>query len=305
MRKNVEFVSDGLKCRGWLYIPDNLAEGKKAPAVVMAHGFSAVKEMYLANYAERFVSAGMVVLAFDYRYLGEGEGEPRGQVLPHTQLEDYRNAISWVCRQPEVDGERIGVWGSSYSGGHVLHLGAFDRRIKAVVSQVPNICGWRSMLKSGGIEALRFLQEMVLADRISAYPDVVNYFPVVAPEGEPAVLATPDAYAFFLSTSEEAKANWVNQVTMESVEKLIENNPADAIEIISPTPLMIVAAENDALIPIEVVRDAFERAGEPKKLVVIPCGHFDVYNDEPWHEQAVGPATQWFVDHLGPSTVAG
>jgi fermentation-respiration switch protein FrsA (DUF1100 family) len=266
--------------------------------IVMAHGFSAVKEMYLSNYAERFVSAGLAVLVFDYRYLGEGEGEPRGQVLPHIQLDDYRNAITWASRQEETDADRIGVWGTSYSGGHVLHLGAFDRRIKAVVSQVPNICGWRSMIKSGGIEGLRFLQEMVANDRLTSYPDDVHYFPVIAPEGEPAVLGTPDSYDFFLSCSEVAKANWINQVTLESVEKMIESDPADAIEIISPTPLLMVAAENDSLIPIEVVRQAFERAGEPKKLVVIPCGHFDVYNIEPWHEPAVGEATQWFVKHL-------
>ena len=145
---------------------------------------------------------------------------------------------------------------------------------------------------------MRFLQEMVVADRMSAYPDQVHYFPVVAPEGEPSILATPDAYEFFLESSEEVKANWINQVTMESLEKMIESNPADGIEIISPTPLMIVAAVKDSLIPIEVVREAFERAGEPKKLVEIPCGHFDVYFREPWHKQAVDASLQWFSEHL-------
>jgi fermentation-respiration switch protein FrsA (DUF1100 family) len=298
MRKNIEFFSEGLKCKGWFYLPADREEGQKVPAIVMAHGFSAVKEMYLSDYAERFVSSGLAVLVFDYRYLGEGEGEPRGQVLPHIQLNDYRNAISWVSRQAEVDPGRIGVWGTSYSGGHVLHLGAFDRRIKAVVSQVPNICGWRSILKNGGIEGLRFLQEMVAADRTSAYPEEVHYFPVVAPEGQPAVLGTPDAYEFFQSTGEDARANWINKVTLESVEKMIESDPAGAIEIISPTALMIVAAEQDVLIPIEVVREAFKRAGEPKKLVEIPCGHFDVYDKQPFHEQAVGEAEQWFIEHL-------
>ncbi|MFO7962744.1 MAG: alpha/beta hydrolase [Desulfobacterales bacterium] len=298
MRKDVTFLSDGMTCKGWFYLPDDLRENQKVPVVIMAHGFSAVKEHYLSRYAERFVSSGMAVLVFDYRYLGESEGEPRGQVLPHTQLNDYRNALSWVCRQAEVDPDRLGVWGTSYSGGHVLHLGAFDRRIKAVVSQVPNICGWRSVLKSSGMEGLRFLQEMVVNDRLSAYPDEIRYLPVVAPEGEPAALGTPDAYAFFHSGEEKAAENWINKVSLESIEKMIESNPADAIEIISPTPLMIVAAVQDFLIPIEIVREAFERAGEPKKLVEIPCGHFDVYYASPWHEQAVEAADQWFRKHL-------
>jgi uncharacterized protein len=300
MRKNVEFISQGLKCRGWFYVPEGLAAGQKVPAVVMAHGFSAVKEMFLSSYAEKFAAAGMAVLVFDYRFLGEGEGEPRGQVLPHTQIDDYRNALTWISLRPEVDAGRIGVWGSSYSGGHVIHLSAFDRRIKAAVAQVPNICAWRSILKHQGVDALRMLQEMVIADRTARYPDrPVTYFPVVAPEGQPAILGTPDAYAFFLSTSEYRRKNWINQVTVESIEKMIENDPADAIELVSPTALLIVAAENDALIPIDQVREAFERAREPKKLVVIPCGHFDVYDCQPWHEQAVGSALKWFSDHLG------
>ncbi|MDQ3303851.1 MAG: acetylxylan esterase, partial [Actinomycetota bacterium] len=116
MRENVTFTSEGMSCAGWLYVPDEL-DGRRSPAVVMAHGFSAVKEMYLANFAEKFVEAGLVVLVFDYRYFGDSEGEPRGRLIPSEQREDYRNAISWISQRPEVDPERIGVWGSSYSGG--------------------------------------------------------------------------------------------------------------------------------------------------------------------------------------------
>jgi fermentation-respiration switch protein FrsA (DUF1100 family) len=141
LRHDITFASEGLSCAGWLYVPDDLESGEQRPAVVMAHGFSAVKEMYLYNFAEKFVEAGLVVLVFDYRYFGDSEGEPRGRLFPAEQHEDYRNAISWVSRRPEVDPDRIGVWGSSYSGGHVLHLAAFDRRIKAVVSQVPLVDG--------------------------------------------------------------------------------------------------------------------------------------------------------------------
>ena len=299
MRRDVEFLSDGLKCKGWFYVPDDIKEGQKVPVIVMAHGFSAVKEMFLSNYADRFIASGMAVLVFDYRFLGESEGEPRGQVLPHTQLDDYRNAITWVSEQPEIDANHIGVWGTSYSGGHVLHLAAFDRRIKAAVAQVPNICGWRSVLMHQGEDALHMVLGMVNADRAARYHNTaINYFPVVATEGQPAVLGTPDAYDFFLRFGEEIKSTWINQVTIESLEKMIESNPADAIEIISPTPLLIVAAENDSLIPIDVVREAFTRAGEPKKLVAISCGHFDVYDIEPYHSQAVGAADQWFRDHF-------
>ena len=121
MRREIEFPSRGSQCRGWLYVPDASVVNQPAPAIVMAHGFSAVKEMFqLSSYAERFEEAGFVTLVFDFRYLGASDGNPRGQIIPHEQQEDYRNAITWLSLQPEVDADRIGVWGTSLSGGHVL-----------------------------------------------------------------------------------------------------------------------------------------------------------------------------------------
>jgi len=300
MRKDIEFTSKGLKCRGWLYIPDNLAEGDKAPAVVMAHGLSAVKEMFLPNYAERFCNAGLVTLVFDFRFLGESEGEPAGQIFPVEQLEDYRNAISCVAHQPEVNPDRIGAWGSSFSGGHVLHLAAFDRRIKAVVAQVPNINTWKSFIKLQGRDGWDMTLGMINTDRASRYQsDEINYVPVVAPEGEVALLSTSDSYEWFTKTAESIAPNWINKVTLESVEKMIEYDPTNAIELISPTPLLMIIAENDSLIPVEIAREAADRAGEPKEIMIVKCGHFDVYETEPWHSQVASGATEWFTAHLG------
>jgi len=299
MRKDIEFLSKGTKCKGWLYLPENQPEGKKTACVVMAHGLSAVKEMFLSNFAEKFCDAGLAVLVFDFRFLGESGGDPRCQVVPHEQLEDYRNALTWASLQPEIDPNRLGIWGTSFSGGHVFHLAAFDRRIKAAVSQVPNICAWKTVLKQQGQDALLMISAMMAADRAAAYPDPsVNTLPVVAPEGEAAILGTPDAYEFFTGRGEDAYPTWKNQLTMESLEKMMEYDPTGAIKIISPTPLLMIAAESDSLIPIDLVRETFERAGEPKKLIVLPCGHFDVYEKDPFHDQAAEPAADWFTDHL-------
>jgi acetyl esterase/lipase len=98
--------------------------------------------MYLDNFASKFASTGFVVTVFDYRFFGGSEGEPRAQLLWPEQIQDYRNAITWTMAQKEVDPARIGVWGTSYSGGHVIFLGAYDRRIKAVVAQVPVTDVW-------------------------------------------------------------------------------------------------------------------------------------------------------------------
>lgn len=134
-RRDVTFRSEGLTLAAWYYTPKGMKPDEKRPAIVMAHGFSAPKEALLANFADRFAAAGFVVTVFDYRFLGASEGEPRGQIIPSQQIDDYRNAITWTQMQKEVDPNRIGIWGTSYSGAHVLHLGAFDRRVKAEIGR--------------------------------------------------------------------------------------------------------------------------------------------------------------------------
>ena len=94
--------------------------------------------------AEVFAAAGLGALVFDNHNFGASEGEPRYEIDPWRQVGDYRDAISYASGLPEVDGERIGVLGSSYSGGHVLVLSAIDRRVKCIVSQVPLISGHRN-----------------------------------------------------------------------------------------------------------------------------------------------------------------
>ena len=118
MRQDVEFDAEGVTLRGWLYTPDGA--GGPAPTVVMAHGFSAVKEMYLDRFAEAFASAGLAALVFDNRNFGASDGEPRQEIDPWAQVRDYRHAITYAETRDEVDAGRIGIWGSSYSGGHVL-----------------------------------------------------------------------------------------------------------------------------------------------------------------------------------------
>src|SRR5438132_5655583 len=116
MRRHIPFkTEDGVTLRGWLYLPDRTA-GQVA-TVVMAHGFSAVKEMYLDRYAEVFAAAGLNALVFDNRNFGSSDGEPRQEIDPWVQVRDYRHAITYATTLPEVDANRIGVWGSSYSGG--------------------------------------------------------------------------------------------------------------------------------------------------------------------------------------------
>jgi fermentation-respiration switch protein FrsA (DUF1100 family) len=297
-RQDIKFKSQGLNLAAWLYTPSDAKAGEKRPAIVMAHGFSAVKEMYLDKFAEQFAGAGFIVLVFDYRYFGDSEGEPRSQLFPEQQLEDYKNAITWISMQPNVNADRIGIWGSSYSGGHVLYLGAYDRRVKAVVAQVPLVNAMENFRRLVRADHFPGLVAWLAQDRMERYKTgKVNYLPVVGPQGQPSALPTQDSYDWFTKTGQTRAPNWKNQVTVESIEKALEYNPAAGIELISPTPLLIVVAENDTLTPTDLAIAAYERARQPKKLVIIPGAHFDAYT-EPGFSYSAPPAVDWFKQNL-------
>jgi fermentation-respiration switch protein FrsA (DUF1100 family) len=303
-RRDVIFTSAGVSCRGWLYVPDAASTERRAAGIVMAHGLSGVKEMDLPRFAERFAAAGFATLLFDYRYFGESDGEPRGQLVPQFQLEDYRNAVSFLRTLPEVDPQRVGIWGTSFSGGHVLHLGAFDRRVRAVVAQVPTVSVYGNAQRIQHPEQLAELERMIGMARDQRYrTGGVQYIPVVAPPGEPCVLPGRSEYERLTRQAGEAPT-WRNAITVESLEKMLEYAPAAGMRWIAPTPVLVVVAGLDALTPADLTLDAFREAGEPKSLLWLRCHHHDVYDVPAHFERACGAAVRWFMQHLSVETGA-
>ncbi|HVA68913.1 MAG TPA: alpha/beta hydrolase [Candidatus Binataceae bacterium] len=296
MRKDIEFNAEGVTLRGWLYTPERA--GAKVPAVVMAHGFSAVKEMYLDRFAECFAAAGLAALVFDNRNFGASDGEPRQEIDPWAQVRDYRHAITWIRAQPGIDRERIGVWGSSYSGGHALVVGAIDRRVRCVVSQVALISGYRNFQRFIRQDMMGELRAQFDADREArfngakpAMVPVVSADPLV-----PSALPTVDSAEWFLETGRTRAPAWRNEVTLRTIEMITEYEPGSYIAKISPTPLMMIVAKGDHVAAADQALEAFGEAREPKRLVILKGGHFDAYVRD--FESASKPACDWFVEHL-------
>jgi len=297
-RRDVEFDAEGVTLRGWFYS----ADGASGPAatVVMAHGFSAVKEMYLDAFAEVFAAAGLNALVFDNRNFGASDGQPRYEIDPWEQVRDYRHAITYATTLPDVDANRIGIWGSSYSGGHVLVVGAIDRRVKAVVSQVPLASGHANVRRLVKADLIAGFQDAFNADRLERYrggaPAMV---PVVSEDPAGAcALPTPDSWQWFTETGATRAPSWKNEVTLRSVEMFTEYEPGAYLPFISPTPLLMLVARGDHLTVSDLAISAFQTANEPRKLVILPGGHFDAYVKG--FEAASVPARDWFVDHLAP-----
>jgi fermentation-respiration switch protein FrsA (DUF1100 family) len=300
MRKDIEFhASDGTILRGWHYLPSGLPGAH--PTIVMAHGFSAVKEMYLDKYAEAFAQAGLGSIVFDNRNFGASDGMPRQEIDPWLQIRDYSDAITFAAGLPETDAELIGVWGSSYSGGHVLVVAAIDRRVKCVVSQVPTISGSQSFRRrvradyhSGLFAKWAEDRRNRAAGKPPAMIPVVNENPLAV-----SALPTADAYKWFSETHKSRAPAWRNEVTLRTVEYGFGYEPGAYIGNISPTPLLMIVAVTDLLALSDLALKAYEEACEPKKLVLLPGGHFAPYVEE--FDQACQPACEWFTAHLLPT----
>lgn len=294
MRKDIAFkTADGLTLRGWHYVP---AKGK-LPTIVMAHGFSATKELFLDNFAEAFAAAGFAVLVYDNRNLGASDGEPRQEIDPMRQVSDYRDAITFAETLPETDAARIGIWGSSYSGSHVMVVGALDRRVKCVVSQVPLISGYNNFRRLVRYDLISGVQAMFDADRRQrAAGGAPAMIPVVADAGAPSALPTQESYDWLVKIGLPKAPGWRNEVTLKSVEMFTEYFPGNFIPYIAPTPFMMIVALGDTLLASTESLAAYETALQPKKLVLIPGGHFDPYVT--YFKQSSTAACDWFGEHL-------
>jgi fermentation-respiration switch protein FrsA (DUF1100 family) len=297
MRTDISFESAGTLCRGWFYPARGVKDA--APGIVMSHGITAVKEQYLDRYAEHFAAEGFAVLVFDFRHLGASDGTPRGRVNPRLQQDDIRAALTWISKHPQVNPRRLALWGTSFSGAHAIFLGALDPRVRVVVTQVPAVDIPRSLTSLISRDGFSGLLNLLVEDHAARNAGAEGAaIPVVAPAGENCFLPRADAYDWFTQTGKTIAPRWLNQISLESIARCTEYVPDSVIHLISPKPLLIQAAKGDSLVPIELTKAAFELAGEPKRLEVYDCGHFDPYAVEPWHGQFVKGQIAWLKEHL-------
>ncbi|OJJ66162.1 hypothetical protein ASPBRDRAFT_60020 [Aspergillus brasiliensis CBS 101740] len=283
-RKDISFkTSDNVTLRGWLYRPQDAGDSR-LPRLVMAHGFLALKEMDLDSFVNHFVSElSLSCLVHDHRGFGDSgtKDQPRHEIIPAHQISDYSDAITYAQTRPDVNSSKIGTWGSSYSGGHVLWVGAVDKRVK--VTDPPRFMAGLNQL----------FQDDRLARPAGKSPGLL---PVVnADVHGPSALPTPDSYEF--STKWAKKSNWMNEVTVKSVEAFREYNPSTHIHHISPAPLLMTVAQNDVLTPTDIALEAFSRALEPRQLHILPGGQFDGYTG-PNFEVNIGCQTEFLRKHL-------
>jgi dienelactone hydrolase len=298
-RSDVTFHSAGTQCAAWLYRPDGA--GDATPCVVMAHGFSAVRDQRLDAYAERFAQAGLAALVFDYRHFGDSAGEPRQLLDIRRQLDDWQAAIAFARTLEGIDPSRIAIWGSSFSGGHVMTLAARDPSLAAAVSQVAFADGLVTLPGLGAGHVMRLTRE-ALRDQIGALMGRPPHtIPATGPVGSLSVMNTPGAEEGLRAVTPPG-STWRNEVAARIALHVGTYRPGQGAGKIR-CPILFCVGDQDNLTAPGLVVKAARKAprGELKRY---PIGHFDIYVGE-WFERAVADQTEFLTRQLlGEKTAA-
>jgi dienelactone hydrolase len=290
--RKANVISEGVRLTAELYSPKSAA-GKQLPTIIMSHGWGGTVAN-LRREALDFAHAGYLIIAFDYRGWGASDSrviltspepskkdgnkftaevmEIREVVDPLEQTQDIFNVIHWAMGEPQVDKNRIGLWGSSYSGGHVVYVAAHDPRVKCIVSQVGAMDSRpKAQLASAGAEADQYKM---------AYDEATK-----RARGE---IGYPAPRARVIGNLQGAPIR----------EKLLRYAPVDDAPMIKNCAMLFVVAEKEELFDnAQHAKLVFDRAREPKKYVVIPgITHYGVYTTA--REQATKLEIEWYDQHL-------
>lgn len=294
-REDITFQSGGLRCAGWFYRPDG---PPPYACVILAHGLGGIRSHRLDLYASRFAEAGLAAMAFDYRYFGDSEGEPRLLVSIPRQLADYEAAIDWAKNHPEIDPKKIAIWGSSYSGGHVLTLGARHPELAAIVSQCPFTDGVKDGLRLRSVWQSLRLTIAGVYDQLRGWAGLSPFY--VATVGEPGSLAAldkPGALEGYLEVSRASTSdrNWRPLITARSLLRIPFYRPSRHTAKIASPLLICVCTEDTEVVP-QTAHASAKRAKNGTSISY-PMTHFQIYLGANF-DRVVNDQIIFLKDHL-------
>ena len=258
MKTPVTFYSEGVKLVGDLYAPDDLGSGEARAGVVLCHGYTGVKDLYLPDNARVLTEAGYVVLTFDYKGWGDSAGA-HGRLAPHSRVADAQAALTFLALQDNVDGERLGLYGTSYGGSTVIWTAAIDSRVNCVVSVVGVGDGRRWMRSVRRPDEWHDLVERSAQDAerrvLSGESEIIGRSEILVPDRQSAELA---------AAARKENPVAVDTLPLEYVDETLSFHAEWVVDKIAPRPLLLITTDDDRLVPPEESRALYERAGEPK-----------------------------------------
>jgi fermentation-respiration switch protein FrsA (DUF1100 family) len=300
VRRAVSISSDGETLRGWIYLPRGSRPGSRLPGIVTANALTGIKEINLPEYAARFAEAGFAALIFDYRYWGESSGEPRYHVSPMEHRADVSNALTFLAAQPEVDPARIGGWGISMGGGHMLFLATWETRFKAVAAVSTGIDPPREGEPLTQEQAQVRYEELLAASRAEragrATADISTLQAWCPQPADGCVLPVKEAYDWYEQARGSFAPTFENKLSSTSFQNMLADDVAFAIHL-AKAPILIVHPDQD-VVSVDNVLFYFKRAAEPKRLVVLSGLHTTTYVGGKHLEEAAREAIAWFKQYL-------
>ncbi|MEH6996134.1 alpha/beta fold hydrolase [Neobacillus drentensis] len=272
------FLSGGLKCAGTLYLPI----GVNNPAVIiLAHGFAGIRNFRLNAFAERFAEAGVAAFFFDYRNFGDSEGEPRHWVDPKRHQEDYYEALKHVKSMPEVDANRVILWGSSLSGGHVLTIAGKQPSIAALIAQVPHVSWIPTMLAMKPSDLLTAIGAALRDILGNAFFKSHYYSPVIGKPGKFAAMNSEGSWEGFLQLVPK-DSKWENKVLARTFLKIPMYSPSHSVHRIQ-VPSLVIAGSKDTVTPAATTKRAATKIKDVE-FHMLDSTHFDPYTGECFEE---------------------
>ncbi|GAB2662206.1 alpha/beta hydrolase [Nocardia goodfellowii] len=268
--ETVSFRSEGSTVEGDIYLPDDPGIRLPHAAVVLAQGFTGTRTVLVPAYAAQFAHAGVAALTFDYRGFGGSDGE-RHRLLPAEQIDDIRNAITYMTTRPDIDGNRIALWGTSFGAAHAMYVGGVDTRVRAVVAQ------------AGFGDGAQLLFDSRTEPERRALTDAIDHNRRCRVRGEPEarvdpaeILHTAQARAFSAVMLQQLP-ELACELSWQTAEKTLEYRPIDVVARMAPRALLLIAAADDDLCRADRLQAVFQAANEPKRFLVIDTEHAGLY----------------------------
>lgn len=298
----VSFTSGGETCRAWHFLPesDALVAYGRTPGIVMGPGFAGTRDAGLVPYARRFAAAGLHAVVFDYRHFGASGGEPRQLISIKQQLDDWAAAANFAREIAGADPARVAIWGASLSGGHVITLAGYDRRVAAAIAQSPVLDGkslLRNYVRDNGFRSGLSLLWVGGSDKIGSWlRREPKMLPVIGPPGSRAFLTDADSEAGYRAI---APRDWRNEAAARIALELPFYRPMDALPNIT-CPLLIQQCSTDPVAP-PFAPAGIRAAAKRTRCVIInyDCGQFDAYLGE-WFEKSVADQISFLKTAFAP-----
>jgi uncharacterized protein len=296
MEEKVHFYSDCLRLSGTFYVPDDYKPGERRPGIVGIHGGSGTSTANaLIVIARRLVEHGYCVLTFFHRGFGDSEGI-KGRSIWRDKLRDIRDAITYIQQRPEVDPERIGLNGQSIGGAYAVYTAGIDERVRCVVEVGGLGDGERRFrLRMAHWQWLELMDE-IREDRIHRV--LTGQSKRRAYRG--GLYLGPENEALRAKAKDKEQYD-PKGYPLENTDDMLTFKPESVVDRISPRAVMFVNAERDAIVPVDEARSMYAKAGDPKKLLIIPgAQHGEAYpaNNPEVYEMVMGETLKWYAEHL-------